>query len=1119
MMAKGVLAALAVALMGLASLTTMALPAIDISHPMDGGFVTKQDVNVSGTAPGTDILWQLSNLSGFPDGTFNGTVVDRDGNITLTRPMSDDFDDDSLDTSKWTPSERGGLGVYETGQALHMKGKQNSSNWWSGYAAVMSLGSVGRSFEINLTSVKGTGSGYLVELILWNGPRDYYGLGHGYDRTVQGGGGGLYEFTVDAAWGVEWSSADHESFHQFKVTHGGNDWDITEVGGFGIYLGDFKRWKDVKVILCVYTRGLGDTIEAVWDDAVGGFSSSGTFTGPVSDLLADGMPLANTSWESGPYLKDNVGVEVRSSKHANMTDASAWIGVGNNQTTGLPTVGRYLQCRVTLTANLACSRTPWVRTLNITHNVPVTKVELSIDDGATWTTATGTRDWWRCYHLPEGRTVVRARAADLLGAVNETSSSFDVDVTPPVGSIVIDDDAPATDTRRVSLDLPASDAFGVSLMMLSEHDSFPGASWRDYCSTVEWDLMDRDGERTVYARFMDGHGIVSADSSDTIVLDTQPPVGTISIDDGARMANRTAVTLRLLATDTYGTADVMLAQTRDMAGGTWVPFAQTVAWTLPPGDGVKWVFAVFRDSLGHASEPVGASILLDATPPTLALAFAGGSPYTATGDVTLDLDAEDAYPLETMQLGTEPDLAGAPIVPFKRSVPWTLPPGDGPSTVYGRVWDGAGNACPIASATIALDTVGPRLAVSIGGGGAFTGTQLVTVEVNASDAIPVARMRVGDWPDLTDAPLRDFEAEFEWTLPAGDGEKAIFVQAWDAAGNLGPVASVNVTLDTKPPIVTLRLRDGIECTASRDVTVELSVYDASGPGGMRIGEVPSPPDAERAPYLPSLCWTLSEGDGGKTLYARVWDLAGNAGQEATCSVLLDTTPPLSGMRQLPACARSASITVAWGATDEGCGVAAYDVQYRDGDGGWIPLATGTEATSTPFTGEDLHTYWFRVRARDLAWNVEPFPERSEDAVTFVLSGVSAANVTILWPPSGAAVRGAVVANGTSSHPNPRMPVTRVMVQLDDGGWVAANGTSVWGLDLDLSGLGPGPHVVRAKAFDGEAYSPVVERAFVVGEPPKEVRDGGPTVALGLGLMAIAAVVAAALLVWRRRASV
>ena len=280
-----------------------------------------------------------------------------------------------------------------------------------------------------------------------------------------------------------------------------------------------------------------------------------------------------------------------------------------------------------------------------------------------------------------------------------------------------------------------------------------------------------------------------------------------------------------------------------------------------------------------------------------------------------------------------------------------------------------------------------------------------------------------------------------------------------------------------------------------------------------------PPDAERAPYLPSLCWTLSEGDGGKTLYARVWDLAGNAGQEATCSVLLDTTPPLSGMRQLPACARSVSITVAWGATDEGCGVAAYDVQYRDGDGGWIPLATGTEATSTPFTGEDLHTYWFRVRARDLAWNVEPFPERSEDAVTFVLSGVSAANVTILWPPSGAAVRGAVVANGTSSHPNPRMPVTRVMVQLDDGGWVAANGTSVWGLDLDLSGLGPGPHVVRAKAFDGEAYSPVVERAFVVGEPPKEVRDGGPTVALGLGLMAIAAVVAAALLVWRRRASV
>jgi hypothetical protein len=215
------------------------------------------------------------------------------------------------------------------------------------------------------------------------------------------------------------------------------------------------------------------------------------------------------------------------------------------------------------------------------------------------------------------------------------------------------------------------------------------------------------------------------------------------------------------------------------------------------------------------------------------------------------------------------------------------------------------------------------------------------------------------------------------------------------------------------------------------------------------------------------------------------------------------------MMQLPACAKSASLTVSWDAVDEGCGVAAYDVQFRGGDGEWSALSTGTDATSASFTGADMRTYWFRVRARDLAWNLEPFPDRSADAVTFMLSDVSAANVTILGPPSGAVVRGTVVANGTSSHPNPRMPVARVMVQLDDGEWVAANGTSSWALALDLSGLGPGPHTVRAKAFDGEAYSPVVERTFVVGRPPKEDTGGSHSMTIVLVLVLVVAIAAAA----------
>jgi len=57
--------------------------------------------------------------------------------------------------------------------------------------------------------------------------------------------------------------------------------------------------------------------------------------------------------------------------------------------------------------------------------------------------------------------------------------------------------------------------------LISMDPVFPSGPWRDFTSpmTVEWDLEDPDGSKTVYAMFRSEAGNLSTPVYDSIVLD------------------------------------------------------------------------------------------------------------------------------------------------------------------------------------------------------------------------------------------------------------------------------------------------------------------------------------------------------------------------------------------------------------------------------------------------------------------------------------------------------------------------------------------------------------------------------------------------------------------------
>ena len=199
-----------------------------------------------------------------------------------------------------------------------------------------------------------------------------------------------------------------------------------------------------------------------------------------------------------------------------------------------------------------------------------------------------------------------------------TSQTITYDKTAPTGtSVSVNTGAAYTTATSVTLATAAADAVaGVAQMQFSNDNvawSAPGA----YATSASWTLTAGDGTKTVYARYLDANGNQSPSVSDTIVLDTTPPTGSVSISAGATYAASPGVTLTVSATDTLSPPVSQMRFSNDGSAWTTYPYATSHAWTLATGaDGTRTVFAQFQNSAGSWSTGTGIkdTILLDASP-------------------------------------------------------------------------------------------------------------------------------------------------------------------------------------------------------------------------------------------------------------------------------------------------------------------------------------------------------------------------------------------------------------------------------------------------------------------------------------------------------------------------
>ena len=127
--------------------------------------------------------------------------------------------------------------------------------------------------------------------------------------------------------------------------------------------------------------------------------------------------------------------------------------------------------------------------------------------------------------------------------------------------------------------------------------------------------------------------------------------------------------------------------------------------------------------------------------------------------------------------------------------------------------------------------------------------------------------------------------------------------------------------------------------------------------------------------------------GGRTVDELAIVYLDEGGQPLVGINTVDCLPPQARVDPLPPWVGTTGFTVTWSGEDVWTGVAAYDVQVRDGyEGTWTGWLTDTVATSAVFTGVHGHTYFFRARARDVVGNWGAFTDEEwGQAFTTVLT--------------------------------------------------------------------------------------------------------------------------------------
>jgi len=463
------------------------------------------------------------------------------------------------------------------------------------------------------------------------------------------------------------------------------------------------------------------------------------------------------------------------------------------------------------------------------------------------------------------------------------------------------------------------------------------------------------GQHTMYGECSDG--FLSSNRSATFTIIDKPSVE-LAVGDGSGYTDRTDVYLTVNAT----LATACRFSNDAIHWNTWAPYYARVSWVLTSGEGTKTVYAQCRSESGQVSDTASDSIILDTSPPPyISISINNGARRVNSRDVTLGLYAFAGY---QCKFSNDNPYSWTNLEPYATRKAWTLSPGDGTKYVYYDCKKLNGDDVGTASAQVYLYQIAPgppaNLDIEINGGSSTTQSRNVELTLSAERA---SECRFSE-DQYSWTGWEDYASRRDFTMSSGDGLKTVYYQCRNDYGQ--KMAYSTIYLQADPPSgLSMSINDGSGYAGSRDVTLRLSAYRATDCRYMEEGSSWTGWES----YATSRGFTLSDGDGLKTLHYQCRNRAGTADANPA-RVTLDTTPP-PPITDLSASGTLSSVSLTWSPPERGgTPIQEYRIFRSTADLGLITQIGTTRSTSyidREVSEGNTYNYW--VRSADVLGHV------------------------------------------------------------------------------------------------------------------------------------------------------
>ncbi len=609
----------------------------------------------------------------------------------------------------------------------------------------------------------------------------------------------------------------------------------------------------------------------------------------------------------------------------------------------------------------------------------------------------------KAFTLPagDGTKTVYVKYFDKAGNASPVySKNIILDATMPSGSIGINSGAPYATSTSVTLNLSGVDTgSGITTMSFSSD----GATWsaaETYAATKTYALSSGDGTKTVYVRFYDKAGNMSQ-FSDSIVLDTLVPTGTVKVNGGVSYINQATVALNLSAADTGSGVSAMSFSTNGTTWGAAEAYMTTKAWIFASGDGAKSIYIKFLDNSGKWSAVTSVTVTLDTVKPSGSININSSALYATSQTVTLNLSGTDASSgISTMSFSTDNTNWTDPVA-YVTSKTFTLPAGDGTKTIYVKYFDKAGNASLIYSKSIYLDVTQPAGSIAINSGATYATSTAVTLNLSGADlGSGIATMSFST-NNTTWTAAEAYAASKAFTLSTGDGNKTVYVRYYDKAGNVSQVFLSSIILDTLAPVGTVKVNGGVTFINQTAVMLDLSATDTTSGMNMMSFSTNNTTWTAAEAYATTKTWTFPTGDGAKTVYVKFQDKAGRWSAAVSVTVTMDTVKPTGSINiNLSALyATSQTVTLNLSGTDASSGIST--MSFSTDNTNWTtPVAYATSKTFTLPAGDGTKTiyvkYYDKVGNESLGYSKSILLDMTQPTGTITInSGATYATSTAI----------------------------------------------------------------------------------------------------------------------------